>query len=310
MNVRETGHPFTRPAEHRLLGIALRSLAMLAFACMMALAKLAVERGANPLELLFYRSLFGIPVLLAWLALGPGLAAVRTRRPLAHATRTGIGLVSLALNFVAISMLPLAEAVTIGFAAPLFATILSALILAEPVGARRWAAVALGMVGVVIVMRPGGHDLPPLGVAIAVAGALTMATTTITIRQIGATENPAATVFWFTMLSTLLSAAVLPSVASWNTLDHWPLLVGIGTCGCLVQITATISLRYAPVSVLVPFDYLQLIWATALGWLIWSDVPPATTFAGGLLIAGSGIYTAWREHRRHIDTTAATPPAI
>ena len=302
--------------ERRLLGIALRMGAVLCFAIMAGALKLAAEAGVSTLELIFYRNLFSAPLILAWLALGPGFGKLRTKRPGAHLTRAAIGLISMMLNFQAIVMLPLAEATTIGFAAPLFATMLSAVILGERVGRHRWIAAAIGFLGVILVMRPGGAlpggSLPADGLAVAVLAAIGVASVVITLRQIGATEHPATTVFWFNIASLAVVSLPMPFIAQPIPAGLWPILVLMGMIGGLAQILMTSSLSQAPVAVLAPFDYFQLLWASIIAWLLWSRGPSLATLAGGALIAGSGIYTAYREHRLHRRELAAmsTPPGL
>lgn len=301
-----------RAVDHRLRGIGLRIVAVCGFALMALAIKLAAEDGVNTIEAIFYRNLFSVPLLLAWIALGPGFRSLGTRRPRAHATRATIGIISMLLNFQAVIMLPLAESTTIGFSAPLFATILSAVLLGEAVGRRRWTAVALGFVGVLIVMRPGGGGahIPPLGLGVALLSAVGVASVVVTVRQLGATEPATTTVFWFNCAALAVSGLAMPLFGSWHAAATWPWLVMIGVFGGIAQIAMTASLRYAPISVLAPFDYLQLVWATALAWLVWAIAPTPSTLAGGALIAGSGVWTAWREHRLHREQVAATPPEI
>src|SRR5687768_11537259 len=137
--------------EHVASGILCRIGSGLSFATMGALLKLASEQGLNAPELVFYRSLFSLPVILFWVLKQESLAALRPRRPLAHVWRCGLGLVSMGLTFQALILLPLADATAINFTAPIFATILSFVILKEHVGVHRWSAVLLGFVGVLIV---------------------------------------------------------------------------------------------------------------------------------------------------------------
>ena len=164
--------PSAPPTQNRLLGIGLRIGAATCFAGMAASIKLGTQAGVALPELAFYRFAFGLPPLLVWIAMTRDGGAWRTRRPLAHLTRGMIGLVTMVLSFAALTYLPLAEAATIGFAAPLFSVALSALILGEPVGRHRWGAVALGFAGVLVVMRPGGSHLPAIGLALAILAAL------------------------------------------------------------------------------------------------------------------------------------------
>jgi drug/metabolite transporter (DMT)-like permease len=290
-----------------LFGIGLRLGATVSFALMAALIKLANMRGVNAPELVFYRSLFALAPLLAWIAASqPG--RWRTQRPRAHLTRGAIGLTSMFLSFGALTLLPLAEAVTLSFIAPLFAVALSALILGEPVGRHRWAAVAIGLVGVVVVMRPAGTGLSPLGLGLAVGGALSVAAATITIRQMGRTESTQSMVLWFTLICTGAGGILMPVFGQWHDGTTFALLVVMGMFGGIGQLLMTASLRAAAVGAVVPFDYAHLIWASLLGWLIWDTHPRATTWAGAAIIIASGLYTLWREHKLGRQKAPAPEP--
>jgi drug/metabolite transporter (DMT)-like permease len=210
--------------------------------------------------------------------------------------------------FSALAFLPLAETTTIGFAAPLFAVALSALLLKERVGRHRWSAVIVGFLGVLVVVRPDGGDLPPLGLLLAVASAFGVGVVTITIRQIGRTEHPQTTVLWFSLLSMLALGALMPLHARGHDGLTWAILVALGGFGGFGQLFLTSSLRFAPVSVVVPFDYTQLLWAVLLGWLLFASQPPATTWAGATIIILSGLYTLYREHKLGWEKARGAPP--
>jgi drug/metabolite transporter (DMT)-like permease len=120
---------------------------------------------------------------------------------------------------------------------------------------------------------------------------------TITIRQIGRTEGTQTTVLWFTILSMIAVGALLPFQATGHDACQWGILVALGLFGGLAQLLLTSSLRYAPVSVVTPFDYTQLLWAVLLGWMIFGTQPPGSTLAGAAIIIASGLYTLYREHR-------------
>jgi drug/metabolite transporter (DMT)-like permease len=286
-----------RPRQSPLLGIGLRIGAAICFSLMATAIKLAYQAGAATVELAFYRFAFGLPPLLLWIAWTGNLGVWRTDRPLAHGWRALVGLSTMMLAFAALRYLPLAESTTIGFAAPLFAVMLSALVLKEPVGRYRWSAVAIGFVGVLIVMRPGASDSPPIGLLLALLAAFGVGIVTITIRQIGRTEGTQTIVLWFSLLSMLALGALMPVFGQLHDVRTWLILLALGTFGGFGQICLTASLRYAPVSAVVPFDYLQLLWAVLLGWLVFADQPPATTWIGAAVISASGLYTVYREHR-------------
>jgi drug/metabolite transporter (DMT)-like permease len=297
-----------RPRQNRLLGIALRVGATTCFAFMAAMIKLGYAAGVSTVELAFYRFAFGLPPLLLWIAWSRNFAVWRTQRPLAHLWRGGVGLTTMLLAFSALAWLPLAESTTIGFAAPLFAVMLSALVLKEPVGLHRWSAVLIGFLGVLVVMRPEGNHLPPVGLLLALLAALGVGMVTITIRQIGRTEGAQTTVLWFSLLSMLVLGMAMPFYAEAHEGRAWLILLALGSFGGLGQLFLTSSLRFAPVSVVVPFDYTQLLWAVLLGWLVFAERPSPTTWLGAAAIIASGLYTLYREHRLGRDKPREAPP--
>lgn len=286
----------------------MRILSATCFALMAAFLKAASERGADTMEMLFYRSFAALPLVFLWAALGPGTASLRTNRPIAHLTRSGIGVTTMFLTFGALSYLPLGEATTITYSAPVFSTILSGVVLREAIGGRRWGAVVAGFSGMLLVVQPGGGGLSPAGVAMAISAALGQSGVMITLRQIGKTEATSAIVFWFTVFCSAVGGLFMPVFGHMHDPITFAFLIGGGLFGGIAQITMTSSLRFAPVSVVVPFDYLQIIWATAISWIVFASPPSATTLGGAALIAASGIYTAYREGRRGQQPKQALAP--
>lgn len=295
------------PLRHdRARGIALRLTAVTCFSIMAAAIKLASDRGVAAAELMFWRALFGLPPLLAWVAARRQREVWRTRRPMAHLTRSIIGLTSMAFAFTALTLLPLAEATTISFVAPLFALALSAPVLGERVGAARWAAVGVGFVGVLVVVQPGGGALPLTGTMVALAAAFGVACVTVTLRSISRTESTETTVLYFTLFACLVTGALLPWFATPHDGESWALLVAIGLVGGIGQIGLTGSLRHAPIAVLAPIDYLQLLLAVALGWLLFGTQPALSTCVGAALIVGSVLATL-RARPQSADLDARPP---
>jgi drug/metabolite transporter (DMT)-like permease len=296
--------PATRPVEDRARGIALRVGAVSTFATMMAVLKYASAHGTGSMEILFFRNLFALPTIVAWVLAGGGLAAVRIRRPGAHATRSALGLGVMFCTFLALSKLPLAEATVLSFSAPLFATLLSALLLGERVAPHRWMAIAVGFGGVLIAADPGGSALPPLGVAVGLLAALGTALVVITLRQIGETESATATVFWFNIACLAITALPMPLVLRPHGPAVWLALGAGGVLGGIAQVLTTAAVRYAPVSVLAPFDYLQLAWATVWGLVLFGVPPTIHGALGGVLIVAAGGSVIWRERGRRTTVPA------
>ena len=286
-----------RPRDNPLLGLALRVAAIACFALMGAMIKLGHRAGVTVVELVFYRSAFALPAVLVWAASTRNFTVWRTSRPVDHVVRGLVGLASMSLGLASLRYLPLAEATTISFAMPFFAIILSALFLNEKVGAHRWSAVLLGFAGVVIVMMPDTSHLPALGLALALGAALESAVAAITIRQMARTEGTQTIVLWFGLTTLIAAGLFMPFHAGAHDGRTWLVLIAIGSIGGAGPIFFTAALRPAAVSTVVPFDYLQLLWAAALGWLIFAEQPHDTTWAGAVLIIASGLYALYREHR-------------
>jgi len=287
-----------RPIDQRpLLGMGLRLLTALLLACMFAGVKWASERGVHVVESLFWRQLGSAICATAWVAMGPGFETLRTKRIGAHVTRMGIGLTAMFLNFLAMTLLPLAEATAIGFSVPIFSVVLAALVLGEPTGKWRWGAVVVGFLGVLVVVQPGSSHLPLEGGAVAVVAALLTAAVTIVIRRLGATEAAATTVFWFAVSSLVPLALLMPWFAEAHDPVTWAIVAGLSLAGGLAQLTLTGALRLAPVALVMPMDYTSLIWATLFGFLLFGQLPTEWTWIGAPVIIASGLVILWREHR-------------
>lgn len=288
-----------QPADDRIaFAVTLRLLAAACMATMSACIKLAEARGAGLVEILFFRQALGIPLVAVVIALGPGLATIRTQRFAAHLTRSIVGLTSMSCLFAAVMLLPLAESTTLAFTVPIFATVLGALVLKEPTGWHRWGAVLAGFFGVLIVAHPGSGHFPLWGAVAGIAAAFLTAIVSILLRQIGRTEHPFATVFWFATLSTVVLAVAFALDRPTLAVGAWPWLLAIGVLGNAGQLALTASLKHGPVSIVVPMDYSSLIWATLYGWLLFGVLPAAATWIGAPLIVASGLYIVYRERRQ------------
>lgn len=252
--------------------------------------------GYPPVQILFLRNLLALPfaALLAW-HMG-GRAALRSARPMAHLLRGMIWLCAATLFFTGLSLMGLAEATVFLFTAPIFITALSALVLGENVGPRRWTAVLAGFAGVVIAVRPGGAAFDPAALfplATAVFYALLM----LSARWVDPRES-----VWTMMLYLVGGGALCGGLASafvWVPVRaaDLGLFAGIALFGTLGMTMMTQAFRLAPAAVVAPLDYTALIWATLLGWAIWREVPDGFTYLGAVVIAASGIYIVWREQR-------------
>jgi drug/metabolite transporter (DMT)-like permease len=278
---------------------------------MFALVKLASTRGVHVVESLFYRQIGSAVCAVGLVAAGPGFASLRTRRIGAHVGRMGLGMTAMALNFVAMIMLPLAEATAIGFTVPIFSTVLAALLLGERTGSWRWGAVAAGFAGVLLIVRPGSGHVELAGAGVALVAALLTASVTVVIRRLGATERTSTTVFWFAFSSLPPLGLLMLLFGRSHDPTTWAVLAGLAAAGGLAQLTLTQSLRLAPVALVMPMDYTSLLWATLLGSALFSQLPSPWTWVGAPVIIFSGLVIVWREHRltRHaaLEAQVAVP---
>ena len=297
-----------RPAEPDVIaGIALRLGSGIALALMFAGVKWAAQHGVGVIESLFYRQLGTALCATAWVATGPGFASLRTRRVPAHVLRMTLGVTAMGLNFLAFVLLPLAEATAIGFSVPLFATLLAALVLAEPTGRWRWGAVIIGFVGVLVIVQPGSGHIAGWGGFVALCAALTTASVTIAIRRLGATEAAATTVFWFGFSSLVPLGIAMLFVARPHDAQTFAIIAGFSLVGGLAQLLLTGSLRLAPVALVMPMDYVSLVWASLLGWFVFAQLPSHWTAMGVPIVIAAGLVILWRERylRRAANAVAA-----
>ncbi len=260
-----------------------------------AIAKLLTDRH-DPAQIIFVRNLLALPMIAALVLLFRGRAALGTSYLWAHALRGLLIVAGAYLYFRSLQVLPLAEATALVFSAPMFITALSVPLLGEAVGWRRWGAVILGFVGVLIIVQPGGVAFQP-ATLLAIATALFYALFMIGARWIGREESIWTSMF-FIMLFPMIYTAPL-AVAGWvpvATADI-PLFLAIAVCGSIGITLIGHAFRLAPVAVVAPFDYTALIWATLFGWLIWRDMPGTTTVIGALVIVVSGLIIVLREAR-------------
>ena len=295
-------------SRHRpLLALAIRLGAIAALATMSALIKLASEHGIHLLEIMFWRQFITLPIAIAWVLATGGIGLLATRRPGTHMLRGLYGTIGMVLNFGAVILLPLAEATTLNFTVPIWAVLLSILLLKEKVGIWRWSAVLLGFAGIVVIAQPGSGHFPLYGALVGLGAAFMIALISIQIADLNRTDKPLTIVFYFALLTSVVTAPALPFVMTAHDADAWLLLLAIGLTGALGQLLLTAALRFGAVASVIVMDYSGLFWATLYGWLWFDALPPASTWLGVPLIVGAGLLIAWREHRlaRPAERTAA-----
>jgi drug/metabolite transporter (DMT)-like permease len=210
----------------------------------------------------------------------------------------GVFLVGSGILFIfGVRQMPMAQATSISFVAPLLITVLSIPILKEVVGIRRWAAVAVGLVGVLVVVRPTAGNVHPAAI-FGLGSALCWALALVITRKMSTTDRPATTLLWSAITGLVLLSALLPFDHAWPTLPQFALCLMLGCFASAGQWMVVLAHRQAAASVLAPFSYVQLLWATLAGYLVFSTVPDRWTIAGAMIIIASGLYTAHRERVR------------
>jgi len=286
-------------------GIAYMVASTVVFAGVNAIVKW--ELAKYPVgEVAFYRALFALVAVSPIILPRAGIAVFRTRRYLAHLQRGISQFGSMTCMFVAFSMLSLGSAVAISFAAPLFTTLLSIVILKERVGVHRWSALVVGFVGVVIVTEPGAGTFQ-LGAFFALANAVLISSVAVAIRRMSLTESTETLTLYQMIVITLCTLFLLPfGFRSPAWLDAAALAIA-GVGNGVAQYWWTRALTLAPPSAVVPFNYLSLVWATLLGLAIWGDVPTPHLLLGAAVVVGSGLYILWRETIRR--SRPSTVPA-
>jgi drug/metabolite transporter (DMT)-like permease len=208
--------------------------------------------------------------------------------------RSAISLASMLCGFTSLSYLTLANGTALSFTAPLFATIMAALVLGETVRRRRWSATIVGFIGVLIVLRPTVSGIS-YGEMLALVGAFLTALVIIIVKQMSRTEPSNAIVAYMVLLLTPMSFVVAVPFWSWPQPGDWPFVVGMGLAGTIGHVCWTRAISMADASVVVPFDYVRLIFTIVIGMLAFAEHPDAYTLTGSAIIVCAGIYIARRE---------------
>lgn len=284
-------------AEARSNGRAIATICLGMFCLVLndALAKWLTDHY-SPLQIVFLRSLIAVPMIAAIGLMLGGRASLRTSHLRIHAVRGLLAIGAAYTFFQGLKILPLAEATSLAFAAPIFVTALSVPLLRERVGWRRWLAVLVGFVGVLVIVRPGAAAFQPASLLI-VAAALFYALFMISARWIRLEENVWTMMFYVALFPLLYSALVVPLIWAPVVLDHMPYVAAMAVVGTVGVTLIGQAFRLSPAAVVAPFDYTALIWASLFGWLIWGELPDIWTYAGAAVIVTSGIYIIIRETR-------------
>lgn len=254
--------------------------------------------GANYgiVQLVFFRNVVALLFLVPLVARAGGIPALRSRHPLLHGLRALFALGAGFSFFFGLRFMPLAEAFTLTFAGPIFITALSVPLLGERVGRRRWLAVLVGFLGVVVMLRPGAAALR-VEALLPLTAALCYAFVMLLSRKLPREEPVAGILFWTALVGAVASGLALPFDWQTPTPGDWGLFVLLGVMGSVTMWFMTLAYRHAPAAVIAPFDYTLLLWGLLLGWVIWRELPDPWIWPGAAILIACGLYITRRETR-------------
>ena len=299
---------------HPFKAISLNLISALLFAAMSALVR-QLGDVAPVGQMVFFRSAFAIlPVVVIYAIRGELATAVRTNRPLGQLGRGLLSVCGMFTNFSSLTRLPLADATAISFASPLITVALAAVVLKERVRIYRWSAVLIGFAGVIVMLIPhfdisayagAGGAVAAVGSIFAITSAFCNAGTVIQTRRLTQTETTSSIVFYFSLVCAIAGALTLPF--AWHSPNAHELaaLVALGILGGLAHIFLTESYRFAPASVVAPFDYSSLLWALLLGYWLFGELPDTLVYVGAAIVTAAGLFVIWRERQLGLQRARA-----
>jgi drug/metabolite transporter (DMT)-like permease len=254
----------------------------------------------SPFQVASLRALASLPFVVIWVGLRGGYGQLLRVRFKLHIARGGLGIMMLTAFAFALRKLPLAEAYSIFFVAPLLITVFAVLILKERVDWRRWLAIAVGFCGVIVVLRPTGAGALTLSGLAVLVTAVCYALSAITVRVLGRTDSTESMMFW--LMALVAIGAGLIALPDWRPIEsgHWLVIAGIAGIGSLGQFAITEAFRLGEASFIAPFEYTALAWGVGLDWFVWKTTPASITIAGAAVIIASGVYLVRRE-RVHVE---------
>ncbi|MCP5156230.1 MAG: DMT family transporter [Ectothiorhodospiraceae bacterium] len=273
-------------------------VATMSFTFMQTLIKTVAadtDSPLHPIEIAFFRNLFGV-VSLVPLVLRGGLSAFRTQRIGLHVLRATVQSGGMLSFFVALTLVPLAQVTALSFSAPLFATVLAVLVMGERIRARRITALVVGFTGVLVVLQPGAEALS-VGALLVVGSSLAWGTAMTIIKALSRTDSALTITLYAGIFMALIT--LVPALFVWTspTLEQLVWLLAIGAVGTFGHLAFAQAFKNAEMSAVLPLDFLRLVWASALGFWLFGEVPSLVAWAGGVLIFGSATYIAVREAR-------------
>ncbi len=296
--------PDTLPAANdpraRLIGIGLICAALVCFACLDTIAKL-LSQHLHTLEVVWARYAGHFSLSLIFINPWTIKGLLKTTRPWLQMTRSALLFASTVFNFFALKYLQLDQASVIAFMTPFVIAIFAGPLLGEWIGWRRWLAIIVGFLGVIVIARPGAGGIHPAA-ALSILSCIAYALYNITTRMLASVDSTATTLFYSSLVGFVAATVPLPFVWTMPG-DPWIIfgMVMVGAFGLIGHMLLIIAHRYAPAAILAPFIYTQIIWYAAGGFLAFGDVPNSFTLAGAAIIISSGLYLLYRERAKKAD---------
>ena len=294
----------------RLRAIALMLMAVAAFSAMDAVLKYFAVRYPF-MEVACLRGLASLPFMAL-----PALIKGQYREFLPgrfwmHLLRGALMVVMLVGFVYAVRTLSLASAYSIFLAETLIVTALSGPLLGERVGWRNWIAIGIGLIGVVVILRPSASNFVTVGALAALVAATAYALSVLALRAIAHSDSTTRVVMWTVGLMTVITG--LMAVPGWVPVEpeHVKWLIALGVCGAIGQLLLTEAFRSAPPAIVAPFEYTALLWGILIDWTVWSVLPASRVYVGGGIVMASGLYLIWHEHSQQLafdKSCASTPP--
>ena len=288
-----------------LRGIVLMIAATMLLTSMSTMVRL-LSQSLDPLVVAFFRNVIGLAMITPVL-MRTGLANFRTNNIGLMAVRGGLNAAAMILYFVALGMLPLAEISALSFTTPLFVALLVVPILRERLGPRRIASLVVGFSGALIIIRPG-VEIIDLGAVLALASAAAWAGAVIVIKYLSRTDSPETITMYGLLFLALFTLPPALFVWRWPTPVEYLWLVAIAAAGTLGQLLFAYALKNADASLVIPFDFTKLIWASLFGFVIFAETPTVWTWVGGIIIFAGASYVTVRESQESREARPADPP--
>jgi drug/metabolite transporter (DMT)-like permease len=293
-----------RKGHLKAIGIML--LAVGVFSAMDAGLK-HLSTGYPAMQVTALRATASIPFMLASIAWSGAWGRLSVASPLLYLARGAIGVLMLVAFVYSVSVQPLTESYAIFMSAPLMVAICARLFFSEQIPPRRWIAIVVGLLGVVIALRPSATSLVSLGGLAASVSALCYALGVVAIRLMSRTDSEHALVLWYMLLICIASLAF--AVPHWQPVapHDWPWIAVVGATGALAQYLLTIAFRLAPASKIAPFEYTALLWGLGIDYFLFGTLPVPRVFVGGAIVIAGGLFLIWDEHR--MASAPVTSPA-